>query len=83
MHATHLTPIMEPNKVFGVTEQAYKAYPLRRDSLAAYSYVVQGMINKVLPARLRPDITLDDVIAARYSTKKLPLPSSVPPRRPN
>jgi hypothetical protein len=64
-----------------VTEQTYEADPLRRDSLAAYSHVVQGMINKVLPVRLRPDITLDDVMLTQILHEKIAAASSVPPRR--
>ena len=47
MHATHTVPILEPKnkkKIFDVTENEYKAYPLRRDSLAAYSRAVQGLL---------------------------------------
>lgn len=63
MHATHTTKVMDPGKVFGVTERDYKAYPLRMDSLAAYSRVVQGMINK-LPFPLRLGVELDERQAA-------------------
>ena len=78
MHATHLIPIIEPDKVFGVTEQTYKAYPLRRDSLAAYSQVVQRMINKVLPTSLRLDITLDDIEAAQILHERIAAPLERP-----
>jgi hypothetical protein len=78
MHATHLIPIIEPDKVFGVTEQTYKAYPLRRDSLAAYSQVVQRMINKVQPTSLRLDVTLDDIDAAQILHEKIATPLERP-----
>jgi hypothetical protein len=78
MHATHLIPIMEPDQVCGVTEQTYKAYPLRRDSLAAYSQVVQGMIDKVLPRSLRFNLTLDDVQAAKILHEKTGSPLERP-----
>jgi hypothetical protein len=78
MHATHLIPIMEPDKVCGVTEQTYKAYPLRRDSLAAYSQVVQGMIDKVLPRSLRLNITLDDLQAAKILHEQIGTPLERP-----
>jgi hypothetical protein len=83
MHATHLIPIMDPDRVFGVTEETYKAYPLRRDSLAAYSRVVQGMIDKVLPASLRPRITVDDLQAARILHEKLDTPLRRPAEPPD
>jgi hypothetical protein len=83
MHATHLIPIMEPDKVFGVTEQTYKAYPLRRDSLAAYSQVVQGMLDKLLPGPLRFDITLDDLQAAGILHEKIGAPLERPAAIPN
>ncbi|HEY9264615.1 MAG TPA: metallophosphoesterase [Mycobacterium sp.] len=78
MHATHLVPIIDPAEMFGVTEQTYKAYPLRRDSLAAYSHVVQGMLDRLLPRRLRPNVTLDDTQAAEVLHRKLGTPLDRP-----
>jgi hypothetical protein len=46
MHATHLIPVLRPDDVLGVTEEEFRAYPLRRDSLAAYSQVLQGMLDR-------------------------------------
>ena len=63
MHATHTIPPLDPEKVLGVTEAEYRAYPLRRDSLAAYSKVLQGMLDKLrLPVRVQ----LDDRQAAEF-----------------
>jgi hypothetical protein len=47
MHATHLIPRIDPDKACGVTEDEFRCYPLRRDSLAAYSRVLQGILNRV------------------------------------
>jgi hypothetical protein len=53
MHATHLIPLLRPGDVLGVSEEDFRAYPLRRDSLAAYSRVLQGMVDRLhLPLRV-------------------------------
>jgi hypothetical protein len=46
MHATHLIPKLRADQILGVTEEEFRAYPLRRDSLAAYSRVLQGMLDR-------------------------------------
>jgi len=62
MHATHQIPPIDPQVVPGVTEDDFRCYPLRRDSLAAYSRVLQGIVRKagVRAPALSPDR------AARY-----------------
>jgi hypothetical protein len=70
MHATHTIEIMDPTKTFGVSEREYKAYPLRRDSLAAYSRAVQTMINK-LPRPFRLQLELNDVQAAQLLNERM------------
>jgi Calcineurin-like phosphoesterase len=53
MHATHLIPPIDPSIVPGVTEDDFRCYPLRRDSLAAYSRVLEGMVRRTgVPVRL-------------------------------
>jgi Calcineurin-like phosphoesterase len=53
MHATHLIDKIDPGAVLGVTEEEFRCYPLRRDSLAAYSRVLQGMLARLhIPLRV-------------------------------
>jgi hypothetical protein len=57
MHATHLIDRIDPKQVLGVTEEQFRCYPLRRDSLAAYSQVLQGILTRLhirLPVTLTP-----------------------------
>jgi len=57
MHATHLIDRLNPANTLGVTEEEFRCYPLRRDSLAAYSRVLQGMLGRLhirLPVTLTP-----------------------------
>jgi hypothetical protein len=85
MHATHLIPKIDPDQIFGVTEDEFRCYPLRRDSLAAYSRIVQGMlgaVGRLLHIEMSPDE------AAAFLSKKLgltPLPTrpiQAPPQAP-
>lgn len=49
MHATHLIGNIDESDAhrdLGVTEQEFKCYPWRRDSLAAYSHVLQSMLDR-------------------------------------
>ena len=52
MHATHAIAKIKPNKVFGVTEEQFKCYPLRRDSLAVYSTVIDTRWRESLLGRV-------------------------------
>jgi hypothetical protein len=62
MHATHLIPKLDPERVLGVSEDEFRAYPLRRDSLAAYSRVLQAMLDRWhLP--LRAELTAEETAA--------------------
>ena len=66
MHATHLIDNIDTSPVherFGVTEAEFRCYPWRRDSLAAYSHVLQSRLDRWhLPFRA----TLTDAEAARF-----------------
>jgi hypothetical protein len=66
MHATHTIPKIDPEKVHGVTENEFKCYPLRRDSLAVYSHV----LDRKLPFRRRL-LAIEPEEAAAYLGKKL------------
>jgi hypothetical protein len=52
MHATHAIPKIDAADVFGVTEEQFKCYPLRRDSLAVYSTVIDARWRKSRLGRL-------------------------------
>ncbi|MGI8459134.1 MAG: metallophosphoesterase [Propionibacteriaceae bacterium] len=52
MHATHAIAEIAPEKVFGVTEEEFKCYPLRRDSMAVYSTVIDNRWQKSRLGRL-------------------------------
>jgi hypothetical protein len=81
MHATHTVPVLTPRKktkLFDVTEKEYKAYPLRRDSLAAYSRVVQGILDR-LPLRWwTPRVELTEKQAAEVLHQLLGTPRERP-----
>ena len=71
MHATHLIPKLDPERVLGVTEDEFKAYPLRRDSLAAYSRVLQAMLDR-WHVPLRAELTDAEACALIESALGLP-----------
>jgi hypothetical protein len=58
MHATHTIP---PVQINGVTEEQFRCYPLRRDSLARFSQIVD---KRLFGGRQR--ITVEATSAARY-----------------
>ncbi len=64
MHETRLIPRIDPTSTFGVTEDELRCYPLRRDSLAAYSRVVQGVLAK-MHVHTNVQMTPDEAAAAR------------------
>ncbi|MDQ1040967.1 hypothetical protein QFZ75_007383 [Streptomyces sp. V3I8] len=68
MHATHTMPLVD---VAGVTEEDFRCYPLRGDSLAFYS----GLYGRRL--RMRRFLTLTEDQAAAVVSKRL----GVPPTR--
>jgi hypothetical protein len=75
MHGTHSIPKVDETKV-GATEDDFKCYPLRRDSLAAYTHV----IDRRLPFRRRV-LAIEPEEAAAYLRDKLgvtPLPGRGP-----
>ncbi len=58
MHATHRIP---PVNVKGVDESTFRCYPLRRDSLARFSQVINGRLS-----RGSGSMTIDAPMAGRY-----------------
>ena len=58
MHATHRIP---PVNVNGVEESTFRCYPLRRDSLARFSQVIDGRLSGG-----RGTIAIDAPMAGRY-----------------
>ena len=46
MHATHAIPKIDAADVLGVTEEQFKCYPLRRDSMAVYATVIDARWQK-------------------------------------
>ncbi len=70
MHATHLIPRIDPAAVCGVTEEEFRCYPLRRDSLAAYSRVLQGLLRKL---HVELDVTMTPDEAASFLAGRLGL----------
>jgi hypothetical protein len=91
MHATHTIPRIRRNTEAGVEpsariffgakdpEDEFKCYPLRRDSMAAYSRVLQSKVDS-LPIRLgrhkpRIDLTLTDDEAGSYLKEKFEINS--------
>lgn len=52
MHATHPIPRIKPERVFGVTEDEFRCYPLRRDSMAVYSRVIDTRFRDSWAGRL-------------------------------
>jgi hypothetical protein len=75
MHATHLIPPIDPAVVPGVTEDEFRCYPLRRDSLAAYSQVLDGLLRRV---GIRAGLAMTPAEAAGYLADRLgttPLPA--------
>lgn len=68
MHATHLVSYVdtaEEDLAFG--EQDYRAYPLRMDSLAAFSIVLQSVVSRL---RLPLKIQIDDRQAAQMINQR-------------
>jgi hypothetical protein len=72
MHATHLIVRIDPAAALGVTEEEFRCYPLRRDSLAAYSRVLQGMLGRL---HVRVPVTLTPGEAAAVLAERMNLPS--------
>ena len=67
MHATHLIPRLDPANVCGVTEDEFRCYPLRRDSLASYSRVLQRILDR---ARVRMNVEMTpDEAASRLADR--------------
>ncbi|MGH3835791.1 MAG: metallophosphoesterase family protein [Pseudonocardiaceae bacterium] len=58
LHATHRIP---PVNVNGVNESTFRCYPLRRDSLARFSQVIDGRLSRGFGR-----ITIDAPAAGRY-----------------
>ncbi|HEX8093712.1 metallophosphoesterase [Jatrophihabitans sp.] len=67
MHATHLIQRIDPEKVCGVTEDEFRCYPLRRDSLAAYSRVLQAILRR---AHVPVDVEISSDQAALFLARK-------------
>ncbi len=44
MHATHIIKRVDPDRACGVPEEEFRCFPLRRDSLAAYTRVLAGKL---------------------------------------
>ncbi len=55
MHATHTIPRIDPEVCGGVTEDDFRCYPLRRDSLAVYSRLLDDRFGGRGALRLSPD----------------------------
>lgn len=66
MHATHTIPPMDECAVPGVAEEDFRCYPLRPDSLAAYSVVLDRKLGKLLRGRKVKLFTLTPSEAATY-----------------
>lgn len=64
MHATHTIPRISAARVLGVTEEEFRCYPLRRDSMAVYSRVIDTRFRESLVGRCldaigrRPDLNV-------------------------
>lgn len=68
MHATHLVPYVDKSDDdLAFDEEGYRAYPLRMDSLAAFSIVLQSVISRL---RLPLKIQIDDRQAARMINER-------------
>lgn len=82
MHATHIIKRIDPHQARGVTEEEFRCFPLRRDSLAAYTRVLAA---KLPFARSDTRAGLDSGEAAVILRDGLDLPSQpdlpVPPAR--
>ena len=72
MHATHTIPRIDPAVCGGVTEDEFRCYPLRRDSLAVYSRLLDDRLGGRGRFRMTPDE------AATLLTKRL----GITPTRP-
>jgi hypothetical protein len=55
MHGTHEIPPIDPDACGGVTEEQFRCYPLRRDSLAAFSRLLAKRIPFCKGYALTPD----------------------------
>jgi hypothetical protein len=55
MHGTHEIPPIDPEQCSGVTEKEFKCYPLRRDSLAAFSRLLAERVPFCKGMALTPD----------------------------
>ncbi|GGL91911.1 metallophosphoesterase [Nakamurella endophytica] len=54
LHATHTVGRVEPAQADGVNEERFRCFPLRRDSLAAFSRVLAHRLRILSRGRLRP-----------------------------
>ena len=76
MHATHTIGSLDAGAVPGVTEDDFRCYPLRRDSLAVYSSVLDRTLRRHWPGMPRLALTPDE--AALFLRRRLgvaPLPT--------
>jgi hypothetical protein len=64
MHATHTIEPIDPRAAGGVTEEEFKCYPLRRDSLAAFSRMFDRRLGRL--RRGGPLLELTPTQAALY-----------------
>ena len=76
MHATHTIPRIDPKLAGGVTEDEFRCYPLRRDSLAVYSRLFDQKLRRLSRGRRVLQMTPDE--AALLLSKRL----GVAPTRP-
>jgi hypothetical protein len=76
MHATHTIPRIDPATMGGVTEEEFRCYPLRRDSLAVYSRLFDEKLRRLTGGRRVLQMTPDE--AALLLTERL----GVAPTRP-
>ena len=76
MHATHTIPRIDPKVTSGVTEDEFRCYPLRRDSLAVFSRLFDEKLRRVTRGRQLLQLTPDE--AALVLMKRL----GVKPTRP-
>ena len=75
MHATHTIPSMDRAGVPGVREADFRCYPLRRDSLAVYSAMVDRALRRYWPALPRLALSPDEaavLLSRRLGVAPLP-----------
>lgn len=82
LHATHTIPAVD---VDGVTEAEFKCYPLRRDSLAAYSRLFDRRLGRLRRGRRILELTPDEAALFLHEERGFeltrPLSGNVQPRR--